>query len=86
MKAIIDVGLSIPQDISIVGFDNIKIGSLLPISLTTIDPNKKMIETASELLLEFIQSDNVKVGNISIEPTLTIRSSTLSSFLIHLWN
>jgi LacI family transcriptional regulator len=81
MKAIIDVGLSIPQDISIVGFDNIKIGSLLPISLTTIDPNKKkMIETASELLLEFIQSDNVKVGNISIEPTLTIRSSTLSSF------
>jgi LacI family transcriptional regulator len=80
MKAVIDVGLTIPRDISIVGFDNINISSLLPIPLTTIDPNKKkMVETASELLLEAIRLDNIKAGNLSIEPTLTIRSSTMLS-------
>ena len=82
MKAIIDVGFKIPQDISIIGFDNIKIGSLLPSPLTTIDPNKKkMVEKASEILLNAIKLDNVERGNISIEPTLVIRSSTQSPIL-----
>jgi len=77
MKAIMDIGLRVPRQVSLVGFDNIKIGSLLPNPLTTIDPNKKeMVKTASRLLLRSIQDGINEDRHLSIEPKLIIRLST----------
>jgi len=53
MRAIKDANLNIPEDISVVGFDNTPISSLVYPQLTTISqPIKEMADLAVELLIE----------------------------------
>ena len=54
MKAIKELGLRIPEDIGIMGFDNIYIASVVTPSLSTVNqPNYKMGYKAAELLINF---------------------------------
>ncbi|URQ61696.1 LacI family transcriptional regulator [Pantoea alhagi] len=53
IKAIKDRGLSVPQDISVAGFDNAKIGHYFSPALTTLDtPIEQMIQCAVEHILD----------------------------------
>jgi DNA-binding LacI/PurR family transcriptional regulator len=69
-------GVQVPQDISIVGYDNISIAHLAHVSLTTVDqPRTEMGRLALELLLDRI--DNRRANEVRlIEPSLVIRSTT----------
>ncbi|WP_158736762.1 LacI family DNA-binding transcriptional regulator [Alteribacillus sp. YIM 98480] len=78
MKAAIKTGRNIPEDLQLIGFDNIFMSEMMHPSLTTISqPIDEMGKKASELLLSLIK------GNVTVEypkpfkATLKKRSSTL---------
>lgn len=79
MEACHDAGLSIPQDLSVVSFDNIVYSGLHFISLTTIDQHpKEMSRIAVDLFLKRMQNPEVENRSILLKPELVIRSSTRS--------
>ena len=78
MRAFRDAGLRVPEDISVVGFDDIQGAAYLTPRLTTVrQPLRRMGEIAAERLLTRI-SNGTKDGaqQVSVEPELVIREST----------
>jgi LacI family transcriptional regulator len=78
VRALADVGLSCPGDISVVGFDDIASAVYQTPSLTTMrQPLHRMGETAAQLLLRRIQSPHEPYSDTLIfEPELVVREST----------
>jgi LacI family transcriptional regulator len=80
MKATLDAGLSIPEDIAFVGFDNVHYSRYLQIPLTSVDQSTAQLgETAAQLALDLIAKKLDKPKNILLAPTLVIRQSTVGS-------
>jgi len=76
MRAFLDAGLTIPGDISVVGFDDIESAAFHNPSLTTIrQPLQRMGEIAAGVLLERLGGGE-DPGLISVEPELVPRAST----------
>ena len=78
IRALHDSGLRVPQDVSVVGFDDIKEAAFQTPSLTTIrQPLHRMGELAVQLLLEKLRpSDQKSPAQIAVQPELIIREST----------
>lgn len=78
LRAADEYGLSIPEDFSLMGYDNIVYSSLPKIMITTIDQNKKKIaENAMNLMLESIENPEATRGkHIITQPELVKRTST----------
>jgi len=78
MRAIIDYGLKIPQDISIIGFDDVKLCEYIVPRLTSIHyPVEEVVEVTTNVLLSKIQKSNIATTNeFVISPKLVIREST----------
>jgi len=78
MRAFRDAGLRVPQDISVVGFDDIHGAAYLTPRLTTVrQPLRRMGEIAAEQLLTRIVNGSKAVAQqVSVEPELVIREST----------
>lgn len=78
VRALSEAGLSVPGDVSIVGFDDILSAEFHVPSLTTIrQPLEKMGRVASEVLLEKIEHpERPQPGEIVMEPELMVREST----------
>jgi len=76
-SAIKDKGLKIPDDISIVGFDDVMFSKMLSVPLTTIYQDiKKLGRSVSKLIFEYIEDGEPKKDFIRLEPSLIIRDST----------
>jgi LacI family transcriptional regulator len=79
LDAAYELGLRVPEDISIVGFDNIALSSLKAISLTTVEqPIAQMARRAMEILLSLIE-DKASTQKPWIEvykPELIVRSTS----------
>jgi len=79
MRAIQERGLRIPQDISVVGFDDITLSRYIPPPLTTIaQPKYKMGQLALQLLLERINEKKLPTRFPVLECELIVRASTQS--------
>lgn len=78
INAIKDQGLSIPEDVSVIGFDNIPIGKQFTPALTTIDQHiKKKARVGAELLIDLIEGRPVpQEHDIEVPSTLLVRGST----------
>ena len=78
MEAISNKGLRVPEDISIIGYDDITLSSLPMIGLSTIwQPKFKTGEMAMDLLLKKLSKKNMDVENrIILQPELKIRTSS----------
>jgi DNA-binding LacI/PurR family transcriptional regulator len=77
IRAIQESGLQVPQDISVVGFDDIRDAAYHTPSLTTVrQPLRKMGEIAAQTLLERIEGRKDYPAQIAIEPVLVVREST----------
>lgn len=78
MKAAADIGISIPRDLSVVGFDNIPYGKYTTPALTTVDlQSERMGATAMNKLLAVIKGEPVdKLTKIA--PQLVLRASTMA--------
>jgi LacI family repressor for deo operon, udp, cdd, tsx, nupC, and nupG len=76
MEALEVNGIKVPDDMAIVGFDNIRMASFYSIALTTIDNRQHEFgKLAVNILLENINSDTDKTQQIIKKPELIIRRS-----------
>lgn len=70
-------GVPVPERISVAGFDDINISSLLGIELTTIrQPSSEMGMKAAELMLAKIQDKDAPNQRIILDPELILRKTT----------
>lgn len=68
--------VSVPQDISIIGFDNIEFGQMVMPALTTVDqPNYEMGRQACNILLNMIKGEAAPDVEIMLQPKLVERAS-----------
>lgn len=76
MKECANLGLSIPRDLSVVGFDNIAYGKYVTPALTTVDlQSERMGATAMTKLLAVIRGEEVEKLT-KVAPQLVLRAST----------
>jgi LacI family transcriptional regulator len=78
MRRIKELGLKVPEDLSIVGFDDANYCRYLPIALTTVETHiEELCSIAFEMLFKKIQNPHYRViQNISVVPDLIYREST----------
>lgn len=80
LAAVHEAGLSVPGDVSVAGYDNIRITALPNVSLTSVDQDGSVMgRTAGRLLLERIGGRTSSV-RFSVAPTLVERRSTAAPY------
>ena len=76
MTALREAGHKVPEEVSVMGFDDIEYASIAYPPLTTVrQPLHEMGASAAELLLRKLTNDE-KVRNLRVRPELIVRSST----------
>lgn len=76
IKGAKEMGLSLPKDLSIVGFDDMQTASYMVPALTTIrQPAFEMGKRAAELLLQMIETPSKPIQDM-MDTTLVVREST----------
>jgi LacI family repressor for deo operon, udp, cdd, tsx, nupC, and nupG len=76
VKAAKDKGMRVPEDIAIVGFDNIKISSIFePEITTTAQPMFEIGQQAMDMLLKLINNEDVSRRQIVLTDELIVRQS-----------
>ena len=77
IRALMDPGLKVPDDVSVVGFDDIENAAFHNPSLTTIrQPLVHMGGVAARILLQRIRGQATFPDSVPILPELVIREST----------
>jgi LacI family transcriptional regulator len=78
IKAILEAGLKVPEDIAVIGAGNVHYSDLLRLPLSTIDLSSSLIGgTAANLLKECIESKNpISPRRILLAPQLIVRESS----------
>ncbi len=78
IRAIQEKGLKVPEDIAVVGFDDIETGRYIKPSLTTLKPPLEDIgDKAIKLLLKIIENPDAPVEEVSLKTRLRVRQSTV---------
>jgi LacI family transcriptional regulator len=76
IKSLQEQGVQVPDQISVVGFDDIQIASLMHPALTTVRQNRyEMGSTASETLIRMLENGDTGRG-IVLPPELVVRDTT----------
>lgn len=77
IRAVQDAGFRIPEDISVVGFDNITLVEYMTPSLTTVAQDMKLMGyKATELLAEFLSEEKPASHHVYVPHELVVRHST----------
>ena len=77
LQALAESGRSVPDDVSLIGYDNAWLAGLQHISLTTIDqPRHQLGATAVELLIERLDEGRTESRHLVLSPSLVVRSTT----------
>jgi DNA-binding LacI/PurR family transcriptional regulator len=77
LDALIDEGLQVPQDVSLVGLDDIMVATHVRPALTTIAiPKEQLAKDAIELLLNQVNRKQDAPITCFVEPHLVLRQST----------
>ena len=77
LQALLQVGLRVPDDISLVGYDDLPLGRQLSVPLTSIRrPHYDMGLTAAKLLMSAVSGEPLPQRHVVFEPELIAGSST----------
>ena len=75
-----ELGLTIPQDVSIVGYDDVDAAAWPSYNLTTVrQPANRMVAATVDLLLEKIEQVDTQPRRIKIEGPLILRGTVKSN-------
>jgi LacI family transcriptional regulator len=79
MRAVLDSGLRVPEDIAVVGCGNVSYSDFLRVPLTSVDQNSKMIgKIAASLALKLALSKApAEPKSVLVQPHLVVRASSL---------
>lgn len=76
LSELASLGVRVPEDISVVGFDNILISSMVSPPLTTIDSPAQQIGTlACRMLVDMLADERTEPPHVTLESTWIERSS-----------
>jgi LacI family transcriptional regulator len=76
MLACADLGRRVPDDVSVAGFDDIDLASLVTPALTTMRiPRFNLGQMAMELMLRVIADQGIHEESLSVDPELVLRQS-----------
>ena len=76
MHALLGQGIRIPNDVRLVGIDDVSYAGLLPVPLTTVhQPCREIGEAALRLMLERIDRPKMAARNVLLDGSLVIRRS-----------
>lgn len=76
MASLTNRGIRVPQDVAVVGYDDISVASTVQPSLTTVRQDfKGMGRSAARLLLEQMQNQGDKMRHLILPVTLQVRTS-----------
>ena len=76
INACIDMGYRVPEDISVIGFDDMPYSKYLIPELTTVrKPTSELIEKGVERLFKLIQDEDQTIVKEVLPPEIIIRSS-----------
>lgn len=77
IRALHDAQLRVPEDISVIGFDDIPQAAFQTPSLTTIrQPLHEMGRLSAQLLLQKLSSSRMSPAEVAVKPQLIVREST----------
>ncbi|HEY5664650.1 MAG TPA: LacI family DNA-binding transcriptional regulator [Ilumatobacter sp.] len=77
MDVVDGLGLRVPADISLVGYDNTFVAALRHVGLTSVDQNRDRLgELAVETLVERVEHGRTAARHHVITPTLVVRGTT----------
>jgi len=77
LSAAHQAGIQIPQQMSVMGFDDIELARFASPALTTIAQPKQRIGTAAvDMVLERIQGGRIQARQVILQPELIVRNST----------
>lgn len=76
LAALTDAGLSVPDDIALVGFDDLPFAALLRPALTTVrNPGVEQGRQAAQLLIRLLKGETVEQRRIALPTELVVRDS-----------
>ncbi|RLS53060.1 MAG: GntR family transcriptional regulator [Planctomycetota bacterium] len=76
LKTLGQVGISVPQDIRLIGFDDARYATLVAVSLTTIhQPSRDIATVAFRALEARIRDASLPTCTMLLDPTLVVRDS-----------
>lgn len=79
MKAIREAGLSVPDDVSVVGFDNTPDAAYAHPALTTVDQSiDRMGHIAAQMLIGLIEGEELESDMVRVPTKLVVRNSCRS--------
>jgi LacI family transcriptional regulator len=76
IRASLTIGVSIPEDLKIIGFDDINFASTYSPSITTVaQPKYEMGAMALDMLVQLIEKKDLPKRKVLVEPKLILRDS-----------
>ncbi len=81
LDMLIERGIRVPEEVSIIGYDNIAFGGMARPRLSTVSNSVNTISVeAVKCVLRHIYSDNARTEEICLNPQLVLRQSTRNVF------
>lgn len=78
LKTLNTIDVNVPQDLSVVGYDDVRYSNLLRVPLTTVSqPCEQIGEVAAHLMLERVKHPDLPAREVLLSPKLTNRDSTM---------
>jgi DNA-binding LacI/PurR family transcriptional regulator len=77
VRAALDMGMKIPDDLSISGFGNLSLGEFAALPVTTVDARQtELAQQAVRLLIEMIRTGKSVPARIRVAPQLLVKQTT----------
>ena len=77
VSGFLDAGIRIPEDIEVMGFDNIELAEVFRPALSTVSkPHYKMAQYLAEQMIKIIEGEETEMTHMVVEPVLKLRQTT----------